>query len=492
MQLARLLSDLPDARISGNPVVDITDIAYDSRRVRPGALFMAIPTVGGDAWSGGFQYLDAALEAGAAAVLAQGDLPALPVPVVHVPDARLAMAQVAAAYFAYPSRDMRLFAVTGTDGKTTTTYWLEGIFAGLGYTTGLLGTVENKIGNRREAHPERMTTPESADVQRLLREMVGAGVTHAALEASSHALALDRLAGCTFAGKAYTNITGDHVEFHGSMEEYVRAKSRLFSDLSPDAPAVLNRDDVYCARLQAFTQGRVITYSVGGEADLRAAEVELGAEESVCTLHYGGESARLRVPLPGRYNISNALAAAGLALCDRHPLDAIAAALSEAPPPPGRWQRVEVGQAFRVIVDYAHTTAAFELVLQAARARTEGRVIVVFGAAGNRDRGKRPILATIARRLADFSIITNEDPYGEEAEAIVAEIEAGMPRAEKGHRYLTVLDRGAAIQTALNQARPGDTVLILGKGHERSIMDGGRRSDWNDADMVRAALGAAR
>lgn len=489
MRLAQLLAVLPEATVTGDSTVEILDITDDSRRVQPGALFIAVPTVGGDVESGGKRYLETVVQAGAAAVLMQGTHRSLPIPAVSVPDARVAMARVAAAFFRYPSEEMKVYAVTGTDGKTTTTYWLEQIFARLGYVTGLMGTVDTKIGGRSLGNPERMTTPESVDVQRLLREMADAGVSRVALEASSHALALHRLAGCTLAARAYTNITGDHVEFHGSMEEYVRAKSRLFTDFSPQAPAILNRDDPYCERLASLARGQIVTYSVGGDADLRAMDLEERTGETLCTVTYAGQSVWMRVPLPGTYNVSNALAATGLVLTDGHSLAKVADALAEVQAPPGRWQAIEAGQPFQVIVDYAHTMKAFQTVLETARARTEGRVIAVFGAAGNRDRGKRPILARIAREWTDFFVITNEDPFEEDAEAIIAEIETGTNPGEQGERYMVEPDRGAAIRTAVGRARPGDTVLVLGKGHERTIMDGGHSVPWSDEDAVREALG---
>jgi UDP-N-acetylmuramoyl-L-alanyl-D-glutamate--2,6-diaminopimelate ligase len=489
MKLSVLLHALVGVHVNG-PDVEITDVAYDSRRVHPGTLFLAVPSVGGSSESGGYRRISEAVASGASAVLTQVPGVTSPVPVVTVPDARVAMSDIAAAFFRHPSREMRVFAVTGTDGKTTTCFLLDGIFSGAGLTTGLMGTVETRIAGERLYNADRMTTPEAPDVQHTLRRMADAGVTHCSMEASSHALALDRLRGTHFAATAFTNLTGDHVEFHGSFDAYCDAKRRLFAELAPDAPLVVNADDPHWEAVTAGHRGLVVTYGFGTSAHFRAEVQHADAEGSHFTLSGDGERGEFLVPIPGRFNVLNAAAACLLARAAGFSFDEIAPRLAHAEPPPGRLQDVGNGAPFRVLVDYAHTPHAFRSVLTEVRAQTPGRLIAVFGATGNRDVAKRPVLGAIAGELADFFVITNEDPFGEDADAIIDQVAAGAPAEAEGTRFVRIHDRGDAIRLALDRAQPGDTVVITGKGHEQSIVVGGRKEPWNDADVVRAALRA--
>jgi UDP-N-acetylmuramoyl-L-alanyl-D-glutamate--2,6-diaminopimelate ligase len=494
MLLGRLIDALPLADVAGPTDIEIRDIVYDSRQVTPGTLFVAVPSVGGDDASGGYQHLDEAVGQGAVAVLVHADFHSEHATTIRVPSARAALADLAAAFFDYPSRKLRLYAITGTDGKTTTSYLLEQIFTSAAYLTGMIGTVEHKIGEKRTSNLDRTTTPESLDMQRLLRQMVDAGVTHAVTEASSHALVLERLRGCYFAGCALTNITTDHLEFHGSWDAYFAAKAALFTELSREGPAVLNRDDRHFARLTGMFSGPVLTYGTNAGADVRGTDIQELAGGSRFMLQTGEGRAEAKLSLLGAFNVSNALAAAGLALTAGMSPKAIAQGLSAAQPPPGRLQRVSAGQPFDVLVDYAHTMHAFESVLASLRERTPHprRLIAVFGAAGDRDRAKRPVLARIVRDFADFFVITNEDPFGEHPDAIVDEIAAELPREERGTRFERELDRTVAIRMALSRARPGDTVVILGKGHEQSIVVNGHRQPWSDVDVIRRVLEGIR
>ncbi len=489
MRLSTLLDALSHAQWDGPADIDIGDIAYDSREVTPGALFVAVPTVGADAGSGGVRYLaEAARRGAAAAVVPAGASVSGTLPAMRVPDSRAALADLAARFFDNPSHALHLFGVTGTDGKTTTTYLTEQIFSHAGYRTGLIGTVETKIGEERGRNADRMTTPESLDLQRLLRRMADAGVTHVAVEASSHALALQRLRGCRFEAVGLTNVTGDHVEFHGSWDAYVAAKMSLFTEVARGRPAVVNRDDEVYARVAACATGPLIGYSTRtADADLTASDIFVHPRGTTFRLSAGGQSVPVSLPLLGRFNVSNALLAAGLALRVGLPLETIAAGLSHASSPPGRQERVNAGQPFEVLIDYAHTPHAFRSMLSTAREFTPGRLIAVFGAAGNRDRGKRPTLARIAAEYADLAIVTNEDPFGEDPEAIIDEILAGAPSDELGRQFVREPDRGEAIRVAMRQGRPGDTVVILGKGHERSIVANGRSEAWSDAAVVHQA-----
>jgi len=492
MLLSRLLQALSGTHTGDIEDVEIADLAYDSRQVRPGSLFVAVPAVGGGAYSGGYAFIAEALSRGAAAVVAQHGIDRVPVPAVLVSDARAALADLAVEFFDHPTGQLQLFAVTGTDGKTTTSFFLEQVLRSAGYLTGLIGTVQTTIGTRILPNPDRMTTPESLDLQRLFYSMLQAGVTHAVMEASSHALKLQRLRGCRLTACALTNITADHVEFHGSWERYYLAKERLFTEIGAGRPAVLNRDDANFERLRRVATGPTLSYSLQGEADLYATDVVGELDRSGFTLHHGAVVARTRIPVPGLFNVSNALAAAGLALSAGLSLDIIAEGLARSEAPPGRFYRVRAGQPFEVVVDYAHTKNAFASVLGTVRAATPPprQVIAVFGAAGNRDRDKRPVLARLARHYADFFIITNEDPCDEPAEKIMAEIAAGVPAAEEGDRFIREPDRGRAIRRALALATPGDAVVILGKGHEQSIAVQGRQEPWSDVAAVQDALGA--
>jgi UDP-N-acetylmuramoyl-L-alanyl-D-glutamate--2,6-diaminopimelate ligase len=490
MRLSRLVRSVTAPDATGARDLEIGDIAYDSRRVQPGTLFVAVPSVGGAADSGGYRYIDQAISRGAAAVVTQVPRERAGVPVVIVPDARAALADLAGEFFCHPSEQLGVFAVTGTDGKTTTTYFLEQILRHAGFSTGLVGTVEIKVGERRIFNADRMTTPESLDLQRLLRTMANEGVTHVALEASSHALALKRLRGTTLAACAVTNVTADHIAFHGSLDAYFEAKASLFSEVGKGRPAVLNADDASFDRLAALLPGPIISYGLAPETRVRAAEIVAARWSTDFTLVVDGSAHAAAIPLPGRYNVSNALAAAGLALAAGLTPEAIARGLSQAEPPPGRLQRVSTDQGLDILVDYAHTPHAFRSVLAEVRGHVEagGRVIAVFGAAGGRDRDKRPRFAQIAREYVDYFFITNEDPCGESPDAIMAEVAAGAPRHEEGVRFEKEPDRGRAIEKAIRRARAGDVVVILGKGHERSIVANGHQETWNDVQAVQAIL----
>ncbi|HEX8918150.1 MAG TPA: UDP-N-acetylmuramoyl-L-alanyl-D-glutamate--2,6-diaminopimelate ligase [Chloroflexota bacterium] len=491
MRLSQMVASLDSCRVFGEQEIEIDAIAYDSRSVSPGTLFVAVPTVGGAADTGGHRFIEQARQRGASAVVVQTDSPLDGITRVQVPDSRAALGSLAAEFYRHPSRRLKLYAVTGTDGKTTTTYLLEQIFRHAGMRTGMLGTVLTRIGEQVEHNVDRMTTPESLDLQRHLRTMVDAGVTHAAIEASSHSLALERLRGCSFAACAITNITSDHVEFHGSWQAYFEAKARLFTGLAPDQPAILNVDDSSYEALSRVIKGPIVTYGMTSEAEVRATSLEPGGRATRFLLCHASREQPVDLRLVGTFNISNALAAASLALSDGLPLDAVADGLSAAEAPPGRMQRVEAGQPFEIVVDYAHTVHAFETTLATLRGRAgpNSHLIAVFGAAGNRDRQKRPVLAQLARQYTDFFIVTNEDPFDEDAHHILDEIISGVSPEDEGIRYMCEFDRQHAIERAVERARPGDTLVILGKGHERSIVAGAVRLPWSDVAAVERALG---
>jgi UDP-N-acetylmuramoyl-L-alanyl-D-glutamate--2,6-diaminopimelate ligase len=488
MLLSAVLRDLSGATVSG-PDVGIRAVVYDSREVEPGSLFLAVPSVGGPPESGGFLAIPEAIDRGASAVLAQLPLNIDGVTTVQVPDARSAMADVAASFYDRPSDSIQLFAVTGTDGKTTTVHLLEQILRHAGFQTGMVGTVATKIGEAKLSNPRRMTTPEAPDVQRLLRRMVDTGVTHVAMEASSHALALDRLRDCTFTACALTNLTGDHLEFHGSFGDYLDAKLRLFAELGRGKPAVLNFDDPHYGTFAERVTGEIFSYGFNSGARFRVKLRESSARGSSFEIREADHlMGTFFVDLPGHFNALNAAAACLLARQADLSFAEIEPALARAEGPPGRFQDVADGAAFRVVVDYAHTPNALRSVLSELRQQTPGKLIAVFGAAGNRDRAKRPLLAEIAGELADFFVVTNEDPFDEDPDAIITQVAEGAPSGSEGSRFIRERDRGKAIRTALQRAAPGDTVVITGKGHEESIVAAGVSEPWSDVATADSIL----
>lgn len=502
MQLHNLLKTIGDPAHLPLPNPHITAVVYDSRAVTPGALFVAYCGFHTD----GHTYIPQAIERGAAAVVYED--PAwdarIPVPALRTPNARVALAPLAAAFYGCPGRRMRVVGVTGTDGKTTTTFLTSVALEAGGALTGLMGTVDFKIAGRMWANDSRQSTPEAPEVQALLRTMVDAGCSYAVVEATSHALSArwNRLAGCAFDIAVLTNVTQEHLDFHGTVEQYRRDKARLFEMLAEfrdaDAPhkqrkiAVANADDPYHRMFldAAPAYAERLTYAVHADADVRAEEVcstRDGLRFRVTT-PWGAADARLR--LTGDFNVWNALAALTVACAEGVPLDACLAALERVPGVRGRMERIEAGQPFTVLVDYAHTPGAFEKLMRIVRPLTAGQLIAVFGSAGERDRAKRPLQGEIAGRFCDLVVLTDEDPRLEDREAIIADIAAGAEAAGKriGETCLCIPDRALAIRAAFARARPGDIVLLLGKGHEGSIIYGTTPMPWDEAAEARRAL----
>ncbi|MGQ9548976.1 MAG: UDP-N-acetylmuramoyl-L-alanyl-D-glutamate--2,6-diaminopimelate ligase [Roseiflexus sp.] len=485
---------------SANP--EITGIVYDSRTVMPGALFVAYRGFHTD----GHAYIPQALERGAAAVVYED--PAwdgrVPVPALRVSNARVALAPLAAAFYGHPGQRMRVVGVTGTDGKTTTTFLTSVALEAGSAVTGLIGTVDFKIGRRMWTNDSRQSTPEAPEVQALLRDMAAEGCTYAVIEATSHALSArwNRLAGSAFDVAVLTNVTQEHLDFHGTVDQYRRDKARLFEMLAefndPAAPrkqrkiAIVNADDphhhMFLNAAPAYAER--LTYAVHVHADVRAEDVRSTRDglRFRVTTPWGAADARLR--LTGDFNVWNALAALTVACAEGVPLDRCLAALEQAPGVRGRMERIELGQPFTVLVDYAHTPGAFEKLFRIVRPLTEGQVIAVFGSAGERDRAKRPLQGEIAGRFCDLIIVTDEDPRLEDREAIITDIAAGAEAAGKriGETCLCIPDRALAIRTAFARARPGDIVLLLGKGHERSMIYGTMPVPWDEATEARRAL----
>jgi len=480
MRLSVIVAAMPGASLSGGADPEISAVVYDSRRVTPGALFVAVPGFKAD----GHDYIPQALAAGAAAIVAEDGRTGpwrrlaaqAPVPVVTVPDSRVALAQAAAAFHGYPGRRLQVVGVTGTDGKTSLAYLLAHLFGSAGQLTGLISTAECLIGERLLPDTGRFTTPEAPELQAMLAAMAEAGCRWAVVEATSHGLALHRVDGCEYDIAAVTNVGADHLDFHGSAQEYLAAKGRLFAMLDESAPkgilktAVLNADDPSCQYLRGRTRARVITYGLG-EGDIRATEVEPQGWSSRFRLVTPAGQASAVIPRPGLFNVYNALAATGVGLAAGLGLAGICEALASWPGAPGRLERIDEGQPFTVVVDFAHAPDSLRRVLSLLRQMGDGRLIVLFGCIGERDKARRAAMGRVAGEIADFTVITDDNPYTEDRDAIIAEIAAGLRAAgrREGRDFAIVPDRRQAVALALDIAREGDTVLLAGKGHEREV-----------------------
>jgi UDP-N-acetylmuramoyl-L-alanyl-D-glutamate--2,6-diaminopimelate ligase len=488
--LGELAAAVPGAVLTGAAEVTIRSLVYDSREVTSGSAFVALR--GG--YVDGHSYAEQAVGSGAIALIVEEQLP-VDVPQLVVGDTRRDLAILANAFYGRPSEQLHVVGITGTDGKTTTSYILDHILRSAGHRTGMIGTVSVRIADETVDHETRQTTPESADIQRLLRAMVDARVDTAILEATSHGLDLHRLDHVQFRTGIVTNITQEHLEHHKTVEAYWRAKARLFETVAANhGVSVINLDDEGARSVMPFAVGstRTITYSaVNPEAALFAA-IESGTlAGSVGTVAFDGTTRSLLVPLVGTFNVANALAAIGGAIALDVPFNAAVEAVASVPQVPGRMTAIDRGQPFGVMVDYAHTPESLGKVLSLMRASMgDGRLIVVFGSAGERDTVKRPIQGRIAAELADVVIVTNEDPRYEDAATIVDEIATGAVTggAFDGQTLFRIVDRRDAIAKALDLAGPGDAILLAGKGHERSIIWNGIKHPWDEAAVARELL----
>ena len=464
---------------AGGASIEIASLAYDSRSVTPGALFFCVR--GHD--SDGHDHAADAIARGAVALVVERPL-GLGVPEVEVESVRAAMAPLAVRFYGDPSASLRVVGVTGTNGKTTSVFLIAALLGAAGEQSGLLGTVKSVIGGREG--PVIRTTPEAIDLQASFRAMLDGGDRACAMEVSSHALALHRVDGTRFAAALFTNLTQDHLDFHATMDDYFAAKRRLFEFEPP--VGVINLDDPYGRRLAA-EHPDAVTFGLHEPADYGAREMRfsVAGAQFVATTPEG--ELELRSRLPGAFNVANVLGAVAVAHELGVTLEQIAVALPGVGPAPGRFQALDEGQPFTVLIDYAHTPDSLENVLRAARSLTDGRLIAVFGAGGDRDRGKRPQMGRIAAELADLTFVTSDNPRSEEPAAIVAEIVAGI--TADGAGVEVIVDRHAAIARAISLARAGDVVVIAGKGHEQGQeFAAGRIVPFDDAQVARAELRA--
>ncbi|MDK2835877.1 MAG: UDP-N-acetylmuramoyl-L-alanyl-D-glutamate--2,6-diaminopimelate ligase [Thermosediminibacterales bacterium] len=478
MQLYKLLENVKVNRISGDKNVEVRGITYDSRKVKSGFVFVAIKGFEKD----GHDFIQDAINRGAVAVISQKSICISPPTVfIHVEDSRQALAEISAAYYDYPFRKLKVIGVTGTNGKTTTTYLIKSILEEAGFKVGLIGTITNKIGQKEL--PSVRTTPESSDLYDLFSQMIKEGAEYAVMEVSSHSLELKRVYGCEFEVGVFTNLTQDHLDFHKTMENYFQAKRKLFYQ---SKKAAINIDDVSGKRLLTELKLPVYSYGIEENATVIARDIqinEFGIKFSVVTLD---ENTQISLKIPGKFSVYNALAAISCGLLLNIDLKTISTALKKQPGVPGRFELVDEKQEFAVIVDYAHTPDSLENILKTVRNFVRKRVILVFGCGGDRDRSKRPIMGEIGTKYSDVCIITSDNPRTENPESIIQEIEKGCKNASKN--YIKITDRKKAIEYAITIAQPGDVVLIAGKGHETYQVIGDRVIPFDDRKIARQAL----
>ena len=488
MPVTELLAALPVKTVIGAPPQSVTSISADSRRVEPGGCFVAVPGFKQDAR----RFVPEAVKRGAVLVVTEGKaLSDVPVAQVLVPSARASLARLACAWYGHPSRALALVGITGTNGKTTTSYLVEALLRAQGLATGVIGTVQYVLGD--ETRPAGQTTPEALELQSMLALMRERGVRGVAMEVSSHALALSRVDGLAFDVAVFTNLTQDHLDFHRTFDAYREAKRRLFELLAespkPARTAVINGDDPSGEAMVRGLDLPMLTFGLGPAARVRALEHASSIDGIRMAVETPGGRLLLTSPLIGDHNVMNLLGAVATGLALGLELGAIGSALSAVGAVPGRFEQVSAGQPFVVVVDYAHTPDALERVLATARKLTAGRLGVVFGCGGDRDRGKRPIMGEIAARLADRVWVTSDNPRSERPEAIIDEILVGVRRTgAEASRSVAQPDRREAIRAALDWANSGDTVVIAGKGHERYQIVGSEMLPFDDRDIARTIL----
>ncbi|HOG17209.1 MAG TPA: UDP-N-acetylmuramoyl-L-alanyl-D-glutamate--2,6-diaminopimelate ligase [Syntrophales bacterium] len=502
MDIGAVLKDIEILEAQGRPEGEVRSICYDSRKCAPGSLFVAVGGLNVD----GHDFIPEAVARGARFILHDRPFAAGPgLFAVRVRDSRRSLGIAGRNFYGHPSSRLTLIAVTGTNGKTTVTYLLEAILAAAGFQPGVIGTVNYRYGGK--TLPASHTTPESLDFQRVLAEMLGKGATHVVAEISSHAIDLARIDDCEFAIGVFTNLTQDHLDYHGTMDNYFRAKKRFFTDVLPKGPkrfsprAIVNADDPWGRKLAAGLAEPALTYGIETACDVRPESFRLSPGGIEASIVSGSRRLDARSPLTGRFNLYNILAAAAAAeALGLHP-DDVRRGIASLSAVPGRMEKVSRNGQPLVFVDYAHTEDALRRVLQNLQDFKTGRILTVFGCGGDRDRGKRPLMAKAAAEYSDAVIVTSDNPRSEDPLAIIGEIEAGMDRnrigkvdpGDLGRRgtgriYAVIPDRAQAIEAAIRAAAPGDTVLIAGKGHEDYQIVGTQRFPFDDRVVARRAL----
>jgi UDP-N-acetylmuramoyl-L-alanyl-D-glutamate--2,6-diaminopimelate ligase len=497
MNLKTILAEFPFPYSPGEfAETDITGVALDSRSVRPGMMFVALRGAAVD----GHDFIRQAVDNGAAAVVGDREIDTLRVPYIRVENARQALTYLAAAFYDWPGRKLTVIGVTGTDGKTTTTNLIHQVLLAAGLKAGMISTVNAVIGDEVLDTGFHVTTPDAQDVQRYMAKMAGSGLTHVVLETTSHGWAQHRVDACEFDIGVVTNITHEHLDEHGSYENYRAVKARLFESLQRSAPkthgnprlAVINFDDGSYEYLQRAIKGKKVNYGLKEGAEVRASNIEYSAEGISFDVASNDFRVGISSSLVGAYNVSNCLAALTVAVLGLGIDPSVAArGIELLKIIPGRMERIDMGQPFLAVVDFAHTPNALRAALQAGRQLTRGRVIAVFGSAGLRDKEKRRMMAETAAELADLTVLTAEDPRSESLDGILVEMAAGASSrgGREGDTFWRIPDRAEAIRFALRSARPGDIVLACGKGHEQSMCFGKVEYEWDDRVAVRAALG---
>jgi UDP-N-acetylmuramoyl-L-alanyl-D-glutamate--2,6-diaminopimelate ligase len=462
---------------------EITSIENDNRKVQKGSLFICIKGYTVD----GHDYAESAVNNGAAAVLAERELP-LSVPVIIVKDTTRAMAVLADAFYQHPTKKMHLIGITGTNGKTTTSHLIEKIFSDVNRCTGLIGTMYTKIGDQKIE--TKNTTPESLVLQKHFHQMLEAGVDTAIMEVSSHALHMGRVHGCDYDIAVFTNLSQDHLDYHKTMDEYQHAKSLLFSQLGntfdPNKPkyAILNADDSASEMYRKSTAAHVVTYGIDNDADFHARNIRMTSAGTTFEIVIKEKSYPINIQLIGKFSVYNVLASIAAAYVSKIPMNKIIDSIESVKGVDGRFELVNAGQEFTVIVDYAHTPDSLENVLKTIQSFAQKRVFVIVGCGGDRDKTKRPLMAEIACRYATDPIFTSDNPRSEDPLAILKDMENGVP----GKKYITIPDRKEAIGTAINNAADGDVILIAGKGHETYQIIGSEVYDFDDRVAAREAI----
>ncbi|MED1782153.1 UDP-N-acetylmuramoyl-L-alanyl-D-glutamate--2,6-diaminopimelate ligase [Brevibacillus fortis] len=486
MFLRDLLMPLLPVTVSGDDSMEITGLTADSRQVKPGYLFVCLTGYTVD----GHTFAAQAVKNGAVAVLSEQDLD-VPATIVKVPDTRRAMAMLADRIFGSPTKKVKVIGVTGTNGKTTTTHLIDKILCDQSKQTGLIGTIHMKIGDVTEE--VKNTTPDAIDLQRSFRRMCDVNTDYAIIEVSSHALELGRVRGCEIHTAVFTNLTQDHLDYHKTMENYRYAKSLLFSQLGNSydtdrlKTAVLNADDEASELYATVTPVRVITYGIDQPADVRAKQIEITSKGTSFTVESFAGSARLNLKLMGKFNVYNALAAIAVTLAEGISLEEIKASLEEVAGVNGRFEAVDAGQQFAVLVDYSHTPDSLENALMTVKEFARGNVFCIVGCGGDRDKTKRPIMAQIATKYADLTVLTSDNPRSEEPQAILDDMLAGLSEVAP-ERYAALADRREAIAHAVSLAKPDDVILIAGKGHETYQMIKDQVLPFDDRKVAREAI----